>query len=112
MELLEKFFVEINGGGNIEKLMEEQKMIVSTHIDHQGGNQPNKPAAKKTQQAKVNSQPQKQDEGSICEFCEKVDREFKDSNKLDIHLWKECIQTHTHITRPHVDNLHAMCPGG
>ena len=27
----------------------------------------------------------------ICEFCGKQDKEFSDSNNLDIHLWKECL---------------------
>lgn len=31
-----------------------------------------------------------EDKGKICEFCGKMDKQFLDSNKLDIHLWKEC----------------------
>ena len=27
----------------------------------------------------------------ICEFCGKQDKEFSDSNNLDIHLWKDCL---------------------
>jgi len=26
----------------------------------------------------------------MCEFCEKSSPDFRDANKLDIHLWKEC----------------------
>jgi hypothetical protein len=38
MEILDKFFLEIKGGGTGAKVMEEHKMVVSTNIDVQGGN--------------------------------------------------------------------------
>jgi hypothetical protein len=30
---LEQFFGEIDGGGNVDKMIEDQKMIVSTNIE-------------------------------------------------------------------------------
>ena len=72
MELLDKLFSELNGG-NADSMIEEQKMIVSTNIDTQG---PNKKDNKK--QTKESKKPPPNDPSTICEFCDRIDKGFKD----------------------------------
>ena len=67
-------------------------MVVSTNIEVQG------PNAKTTAKKGGKEPPPKAkghkdepvDSSTVCEFCDKNDREFRDSNKHDIHLWREC----------------------
>ncbi len=46
--------------------------------------------SKETPQKKVGKAGKDDESTKVCEFCGKFNKDFTDSNKLDIHLWKEC----------------------
>jgi len=96
MEMLQKEFDSIEGVDQHAGGQEEQETVVTTNINPHG-NKGTKAVAKKeskkdTKGANSNKGPSSGDAASatVCEFCGKTDRNFTDSAKMDIHLWKEC----------------------
>ncbi|KAM3137982.1 hypothetical protein pb186bvf_009877 [Paramecium bursaria] len=90
MQTLEEFFNDIDGGGNVVQEPFEQPQIVETNINAQGGNKATKkPPPAKQQQEEQFKQQQSQNTAK-CDYCDKVDPQFRDQDQLDRHLWGEC----------------------
>jgi len=41
-------------------------------------------------QKKTDKKGAQKDNTKVCEFCKRADKNFLDSAKFDMHLWKEC----------------------
>jgi centrosomal protein CEP104 len=112
MEVLDEVFAgkdveeALGGAGNPVKknnaaAADDSGANVTTNINAQGARGAKKGGAKKlndsldkgegaNQQSPPRGKKKDGDASKICDFCGKIDKEFLDSNKLDIHMWKEC----------------------
>ncbi|CAK92457.1 unnamed protein product (macronuclear) [Paramecium tetraurelia] len=77
-QILEELFYKIDNGGNVQTSFEQEK----------------KPQPKKKQQQN-NPDQVFQQITQACEFCGIENKEFIQSQKLDMHLWKECVMLTT-----------------
>ncbi|CAD8188747.1 unnamed protein product [Paramecium pentaurelia] len=98
LDVLEDFFNKIDGGGDFDDQpqINQQRAIIQTNIESQGakkGNQNQTQNQKPQQQQKQQQQQQQQidqQNTTKCEFCDKVDPSFKNTDYSDKHLWSEC----------------------